>query len=51
MKPRDSHANSLQENLFQARLDQQLEPKHSLLGLAQQINLIMLKIQLALLHD
>jgi IS5 family transposase len=38
MKPRDSQARSLQENLFQARLDQQLDPKHSLFRLAQQID-------------
>jgi hypothetical protein len=37
MKPRDSQAKSLQENLFQARLDQQLNPKHPLFRLAQQI--------------
>src|SRR5215813_4573064 len=38
MKPRDSQAKSLQENLFQARLDQQLDPKHPLFRLAQQID-------------
>jgi magnesium transporter len=30
MKPRDGQARSLQENLFQARLDQQLDPKQPL---------------------
>jgi hypothetical protein len=38
MKPRDSQANSPQENLFQARLDQQLNPNHPLFRLAQQID-------------
>src|ERR1044071_913175 len=38
MKPRDSQARSPQENLFQARLDQQLDPKHPLFRLAQQID-------------
>src|SRR5262245_17512102 len=38
MKPRDSQAKSPQENLFQARLDQQLDPKHPLFRLAQQID-------------
>src|SRR5215475_2970732 len=38
MKPRDSQAKSLQENLFQARLDQQLDPNHPLFRLAQQID-------------
>src|SRR5215470_1592809 len=36
MKPRDSQAKSLQDNLFQARLDQQLNPKHPLFQHAQQ---------------
>jgi transposase, IS5 family len=38
MKPRDSQAKSPQENLFQSRLDQQLDPKHPLFRLAQQID-------------
>src|SRR6266545_4496344 len=38
MKPRDSQAKSLQDNLFQACLDQQLDPKHPLFRLAQQID-------------
>jgi IS5 family transposase len=38
MKPRDSQARSPQESLFQARLDQQLNPKHPLFELAQQID-------------
>ena len=38
MKPRDSQAKVPQENLFQARLDQQLDPKHPLFRLAQQID-------------
>src|SRR5215813_4173505 len=38
MKPRDSQAKSPQENLFQARLDQQLNPQHPLFRLAQQID-------------
>ena len=38
MKPRDSQAQSLQANLFQARLDQQLNPQHPLFKLAQQID-------------
>ena len=38
MKPRDSQARSPQENLFQARLDQQLDPKHPLFRLSQQID-------------
>lgn len=38
MKPRDSQAHSSQDNLFQSRLDQQLNPKHPLFQLAQQIN-------------
>src|SRR5215510_3602852 len=38
MKPRDSQAKNPQENLFQARLDQQLNPKHPLFRLAQQID-------------
>lgn len=38
MKPRDSQAHSLQENLFQARLDTQLNPKHPLFQLSQQID-------------
>jgi transposase, IS5 family len=38
MKPRDSQAHNPQENLFQSRLDQQLNPKHPLFQLAQQID-------------
>ncbi|MFN7943832.1 MAG: IS5 family transposase [Blastocatellia bacterium] len=38
MKPRDSQAQSLPESLYQARLDQQLNPKHPLFRLAQQID-------------
>jgi IS5 family transposase len=38
MKPRESQAQSPQENLFQARLDQQLNQKHPLFQLAQQID-------------
>ena len=34
----NSQAKSPQENLFQARLDQQLDPKHPLFRLAQQID-------------
>ena len=38
MKRRDSEAKSPQENLFQARLYEQLDPKHPLFRLAQQID-------------
>jgi transposase, IS5 family len=38
MKPKDSQAHNPQENLFQSRLDQQLNPKHPLFQLAQQID-------------
>ena len=38
MKPRNSQTRSPQEKLFQARLDQQLDPKHPLFQLAQQID-------------
>ncbi len=38
MKPRSSQASIGQENLFQSRLDQQLNPKHPLFRLAQQID-------------
>lgn len=38
MKPRESQVKSLQENLFQARLDEQLNPQHPLFRLAQQID-------------
>jgi transposase, IS5 family len=38
MKPKDSQAHNPQENLFQYRLDQQLNPKHPLFQLAQQID-------------
>lgn len=38
MKPRSSQASIGQENLFQSRLDQQLNPKHPLVRLAQQID-------------
>jgi hypothetical protein len=38
MKPRDSQSKSPQENLFQSRLDQQLNPNHPLFRLAQQID-------------
>lgn len=38
MKPRDSQAQTPQDKLFQSRLDQQLNPKHPLFQLAQQIN-------------
>lgn len=37
MKPRDGQAKSLQDSLFQARLDQQLNPEHPLFRLARQI--------------
>lgn len=38
MKPRDTQAKSTQESLFQARLAQQLNPKHPLFRLARQID-------------
>ena len=38
MKPQDSQAKSPQENLFQSRLDQQLNPKHPLFQLAQKFD-------------
>lgn len=38
MKPRSSQASIGQDNLFQSRLDQQLNPKHPLFQLAQQID-------------
>jgi len=38
MRPRDSQSKSPQESLFQARLDQQLNPKHPLFQLAQKID-------------
>jgi hypothetical protein len=38
MKPGDSQAKSPQENLFQSRLDQQLNPNHLLFRLARQID-------------
>ena len=38
MKPRQSQAQNRQDNLFQARLDQQLNPQHPLFRLAQQID-------------
>ena len=38
MKPRESQAQSPQESLFQARLDQQLNPQHPLFRLARQID-------------
>ncbi len=37
MKPRQSQAQNRQDNLFQARLDQQLNPQHPLIQLSQQI--------------
>jgi IS5 family transposase len=38
MKPRQSQAQNRQDNLFQARLDQQLNPQHPLFRLSQQID-------------
>jgi len=38
MKPRNSQSSIGQENLFQSRLDQQLNPKHPLFRLGQQID-------------
>lgn len=38
MKPRSSQVSIGQENLFQSRLDQQLNPKHPLVRVAQQID-------------
>ena len=38
MKPRQSQAQNRQDNLFQARLDQQLNPQHPLFQLSQQID-------------
>lgn len=38
MKPRSSQASIGQENLFQSRLNQQLNLKHPLVRLAQQID-------------
>ncbi len=38
MKPRQSQASNRQDNLFQSRLDQQLNPKHPLFRLSGQID-------------
>jgi transposase, IS5 family len=38
MKPRPSQASTGQDNLFQSRLDQQLNPQHPLFRLARQID-------------
>jgi IS5 family transposase len=38
MKPRQSQASNRQDNLFQARLDQQLNPQHPLFRLTPQID-------------
>jgi IS5 family transposase len=38
MKPRQSQASNRQDNLFQSRLDQQLNPQHPLFRLSRQID-------------